>query len=89
MAKRVRSSKVRRVALSEAKDDLSRYLRLAETEEIVITRHGHPAGVLIGFGSDDEWLEYRLLRDPQFLARVSRARESIRAGKGIRLRDLV
>ena len=35
MAKRVRSSKVRRVALSDAKDDLSRYLRLAETEEIV------------------------------------------------------
>lgn len=88
MAKRVRSSKVRKVPLSDAKDDLSRYLRLAETEEIVITRHGHPAGVLIGFGSDEEWLEYRLLRDPQFLARVARAREDIRAGKGVRLRDL-
>jgi prevent-host-death family protein len=36
------------------KDDLSRYLRLAESEEVVITRHGRPAGVLIGFGSEDE-----------------------------------
>ena len=88
MAKRVRGSRVRQVALSEAKDDLSRYLRLAETEEIVITRHGRPAGVLIGFKSDDEWLEYRLLRDPSFLARVSQARASIQAGKGVRLKDL-
>jgi len=31
---------IRQVPLAEIKDDLSRYLRLAETEEIVITRHG-------------------------------------------------
>jgi prevent-host-death family protein len=30
--------------LHEAKDDLSRYLRDAEKEEIVITRRGKPAG---------------------------------------------
>jgi hypothetical protein len=36
------------------KDDLSRYLRLAESEEVVIKRHGRPAGVLTGFGSEDE-----------------------------------
>ena len=40
---------MKEVALSEVKDDLSRYLRLAEREEIIITRHGKPAGVLIGF----------------------------------------
>ncbi len=40
---------MRRVALAEVKDDLSRFLRLAESEEILITRHGKPAGVLIGF----------------------------------------
>jgi prevent-host-death family protein len=28
---------------------------MAEKEEIVITRHGKPAGVLIGFESEDEW----------------------------------
>ena len=40
---------MKEVALSEVKDDLSKYLRLAETEEIVITRHGKPAGLLVGF----------------------------------------
>ncbi|MBI3801488.1 MAG: type II toxin-antitoxin system Phd/YefM family antitoxin [Deltaproteobacteria bacterium] len=31
---------MKEVPLSEVKDDLSRYLRLAEKEGIVITRHG-------------------------------------------------
>jgi len=34
------------------KDDLSRYIREAEKQEILITRHGKPAGILIGFESD-------------------------------------
>src|SRR5262245_33222312 len=42
------------------KDDLSRYLRQAAKEEIVITRHGKAAGVLIGFASEDDWFDYRL-----------------------------
>jgi prevent-host-death family protein len=40
--------KVKEVPLSEVKDDLSRFLREAETQDVVITRHGKPAGVLIG-----------------------------------------
>ena len=51
---------MRRVPLSEIKDDLSRFLREAEGEEIVITRNGKPAGLLIVFGSEDAWLDYRL-----------------------------
>jgi prevent-host-death family protein len=43
---------VKQVPLSEIKDDFSRFLRQAEKQEIVITRHGKPAGVLIGFASD-------------------------------------
>ena len=35
---------MKQVALSEIKDDLSKYLRLAENEEVIITRHGKPAG---------------------------------------------
>ena len=45
---------MKQVPLSEVKDDLSRYLREAEEQEIVITRHGKPAGVLIGFESEDD-----------------------------------
>src|SRR2546428_12835558 len=80
--------RVRQVALAEVKDDLSRFLRLAESEEIVITRHGKPAGVLIGFESEDDWVDYRLQHHPEFLRRVAEAREALAAGRGVRLQDL-
>jgi prevent-host-death family protein len=76
------------VALSDIKDDLSRYLRLAVKEELVITRHGRAAGVLIGFGSEDDWFDYRLENDPRFLDRIAAARASLRAGRGVRLEDV-
>jgi len=80
--------RVRQAALAEVKDDLSRFLRLAESEEILITRHGKPAGVLIGFESEDDWLDYRLEHHPEFLRRVAAARETLRSGRGVRLEDL-
>ena len=76
------------MALAEVKDDLSRYLRLAETQEVIITRHGRPAGVLIGFQDEDAWLDYRLEHHPEFLRRVAEARDAIRAGRGVRIEDL-
>ncbi len=79
---------MKRVALSEMKDDLSRFLRLAEKEEVIITRHGKPAGVLIGFESEDDWFDYRLENDPRFLARIEAARGSIRAGRGVKFEDV-
>jgi len=74
--------------LSAIKDDLSRYLRLAEKEGIVITRRGRVAGVLIGFASEDDWFDYRLENDPRFLSRIASARASLRAGHGIPLEEL-
>ena len=88
MARTVRKSGMKQVSLSEIKDDLSRYLHEAETEEIVITRHGKPAGVLIGFESEEDWFEYRLEHDPRFLRRIEQARNSLRAGRGTRLEDV-
>jgi prevent-host-death family protein len=88
MARTIRKAGVKQVPLSEVKDDLSRYLREAETQEIVITRHGKPAGVLIGFESEDDWFEYRLENDPRFLRRIEQARNSLQAGRGVRLEDL-
>jgi prevent-host-death family protein len=83
-----RAPQPKRVALAKMKDDLSRYLRLAASEEIVITRHGRPAGVLIGFESEEDWFEYRLEHHPEFLARIREARAAIDAGRGVRLEDL-
>jgi prevent-host-death family protein len=88
MARTIRKPGVKEVPLSEIKDDLSRYLREAETQEIVITRHGKPAGVLIGFESEEEWFEYRLEHDERFLRRIEQARNSLRAGRGVRLEDV-
>ncbi|WMT71467.1 type II toxin-antitoxin system Phd/YefM family antitoxin [Bradyrhizobium sp. Ash2021] len=79
---------MKEVSLSEIRDDLSRFLREAETREIVITRHGKPAGVLIGFETEEEWFEYRLEHDPRFLRRIEQARNNLRAGHGTRLEDI-
>jgi len=88
MAGKSSKTRMKRVPLSEVKDDLSRYLRLAKDENIVITRHGKPAGVLVGFESEEDWFEYRLEMDPRFLRRVERARANLRAGRGVRLEDV-
>jgi prevent-host-death family protein len=79
---------MKKIALSEMKDELSKYLRQAEKEEIIITRHGKPAGILIGFASDDDWFDYRLEHDPRFLARIENARQSLRHGQGIPLENV-
>ena len=88
MADTTRKSRVREVPLSEVKDDLSHLLREAEEQDIIITRHGKPAGILIGFESEEDWFDYRLENDPRFLQRIEQARASLRAGLGVRLEDL-
>ena len=75
MARTVRKSGVKEVPLSEIKDDLSRYLREAETQGIIVT-------------SEESWFDYRLEHDPRFLQRIEQARNSLRAGGGIRLEDV-
>jgi len=80
-----RKTRVKEVPLSKVKDDLFRYIREAEREEIMITRRGKPAAVLIGFHSEDDWFDYRLENDPWFLKRVEKARASLRTGRGVRL----
>ena len=79
---------MRRVPLSEINDDLSRFLREAEGEEIVIIRNGKPAGLLIGFASEDDWLDYQLENDPRFLNRIEQVRDSLREGRGVRNEDV-
>jgi prevent-host-death family protein len=88
MAQAVRESGVKQVPLSEIQNDLSRFLNEAERDGIVITRNGKPAGVLIGFSSEDDWLDYQLENDPRFLRRIDQARKSLRKGRGVRVEDV-
>ena len=88
-ARKVRAKgRMKEVPLAAVKDELSRYLREAERGEIVITRHGKPAGVLIGFRSEEDWFDYRLENDPRFLERIAKARADLRAGRGVRLEEI-
>ena len=87
MAQENRRRVMKKAPLSEVKDDLSRFLRVAEKQDVIITRHGKPAGVLIGFESEDDWFDYRLENDPRFLRRVAAARQGLKEGRGVRLED--
>lgn len=77
-----------KVPLNEVKDHLSEYVTRASKEQVVITKHGRPAAVMIGFGDEDDWFEYRLLNDPRFKARIAESRHQAAAGQTIRLEDL-
>ena len=79
---------MKKVALSEVKDDLSKCLRMAEKEEVVITRHGRPAGLLIGVESEDDWYDYKREHDARFLKRVEEARKRLKAGRGTKSETL-
>ena len=79
---------MKKAPLSEVKDDLSRFLRAAEKEEVIITRHGKPAGVLIGFESEEDWFDYRMENDPRFLGRIMAARENLKRGMGTPIEDV-
>jgi prevent-host-death family protein len=79
---------MKKVSLAKVKDSLSMYLHVAEKEEVIITKHGKPSGVLIGFKTEEDWLEYRLENEPRFLQMIAKARKDLRAGKGVRLEDV-
>lgn len=75
-------------SMTEAKNDICAIIREVEKEEVLITRHGRPAAVIIGFRDEDDWFDYRLEHDEKFLRKVVRAREEIRKGRFVALDDL-
>ena len=77
-----------KIPLNEAKDNLSTLLKKAAKERVLITRHGRPAGILIGFADEDDYFEYQLETDPRFEARIARSREQKRQGRVTRLEDV-
>ena len=86
--------------ITDAKNGISTIIREAEKEEVLITRYGKPAAVVIGFHDDDDWFvpisissqrsgfDYRLEHDATFLSGIATAREEIRRGKFVALGDL-
>ena len=77
-----------KVPLSKVKDNFSEFITKAGKEEVIVTIHGRPAAVLIGFADEEDWLEYRLLKDERFLARVSKSRQQYKEGRYQTLEEL-
>ena len=80
--------KMIKVPLSKVKDNFSEFIKKAGKEEVIVTIHGRPAAVIVGFEDEDDWLEYRLLKDDKFLARIAESRRQYKAGKYKKLEDL-
>jgi prevent-host-death family protein len=74
--------------VSEAKDDICSIIREAEKEDVLITRHGKPAAIVIGFHDEDDWFDYRVEHDEQFLRKIAKAREEIRKGECVTLDEI-
>jgi hypothetical protein len=88
MAKRTGKARVRRVPLSEVKDDLSKYLHLAGSEEIVIKLAAQAVARDRRCKLSKPRAQNRSENDPRFLERVEKARASLKAGRGVRLEDV-
>lgn len=70
--------------LAEVKAKFSAYVEASRKEgPVIITRNGKPVAVLIAPVDEDDLESLVLARSPRFLARIERARRSIREGKGL------
>lgn len=78
---------MKKVALADVQENLPKYLRMAEDEDVLITEGGKPAGVLIGFKTEDDDAQFE--NDPRFLARIEQARQELREGRGVRREDIL
>ena len=74
---------MKQIAFAEFRDHLSKYLVEAGEDQIVITKHGKPAGVLSGFATEDDWFDFQLENDPRFLRKIEESRASVKSGHGI------
>jgi prevent-host-death family protein len=88
MAARAWSTGMKKRSMSEAKNDICSIIREAEKEEVLITRHGKPAAVVIGFRDEDDWFDYKIEHDERFLRKIAKAREEIRKGAYVTLDEL-
>jgi prevent-host-death family protein len=84
MAKRTRK-KTTKVPLSEIKNNLSKFIRKAGSEDIVVTIHGRPAAVIIGFEDEDDWLDWLLLHDEAFMERMAESMRQYHGGEYVTL----
>jgi prevent-host-death family protein len=67
--------------LNQVKDSLSDFVNRACSEQVLVTRHGRPAAILIGFADEDAWLDYRMEHDDRFVQRMAESRAQAASGQ--------
>jgi len=93
MAAKVRKNDKRRlirVPLSEIKNHFSEYIKRSKKDDLVITVHGKPVAVLIGFEIEDEddLLDYQLLNNEEFKRKIAKSREQFRRGEYLTIEEV-
>jgi len=86
MAAKIRETpkKLIRVPLSQIKNNFSEYIKRSKKDDLVITIHGKPVAVIIGIEIEDEddLIDYRLLNNPAFKRKITKARLQLKQGQG-------
>jgi len=75
---------MKKVSLSEAKMKLSRLVKAVSTtdEEIIITKNGRPAAVLVSSNEFDSWKETLAIRsDPTLMKEIKQRLKALRKKK--------
>jgi hypothetical protein len=63
-------------------------VKKAAKNEALITRHGKPAAILIGFANENDWFDSRLEDDECFRKRIEQSLRQPRSGAFVQLEDL-
>lgn len=71
--------------IKEAKDQLPALMR--SSSPVLVTRHGKPAGVIVGFASKADYLDWKIENDPRFRRMMHRSLAQAKAGKTIPARE--
>ena len=70
------------IDLNDAIEPLAEYVKRMEGEEITIVHKGVPLAILRPAGNDD-YESVQMSTNPEFIARLERARQTIKEGKGL------
>ena len=67
--------------IKEAKDQLPALMKGAGP--VLVTRHGKPAGVIIGFPTEADYLDWKIENDPRFRTMMEKSLTQKAAGKSV------
>ena len=71
--------------IKEAKDQLPALMKSAGP--VIVTHHGKPAGVIIGFATEADYLDWKIENDPRFRSLMEKSLVQKSAGKTVSAAD--